>query len=59
MHHGVVGREVQGPEVGGHRSVEDPSLLQHVAQVDVGVQEVRVQRHRLGGKNFDLINDFN
>lgn len=30
-----------------HSPVKDSGLLQHVAQVDVGVQEVRVQRDRL------------
>ena len=47
VHHRVIGGQVEGAQVGGGRPVEDARLLQHIAQVDVGVQEVGVERHRL------------
>ena len=54
--------QVERPQVGCHRPVEDPGLFQHIAQVDVGVQEVRVQSHCLlevvdGQPDFALCSD--
>jgi hypothetical protein len=36
---GVVGGESESPEIGSHRSVKDPCLLQNIAKIDVGIQE--------------------
>ena len=43
VNYGVVGTEAEGTEISSYSSVEYPGLLQHVAQVDVGIQERRVQ----------------
>lgn len=42
---GVVGAQVQSPKISRDGSVENPGLFQHVAEVDVGVQEVWIQSH--------------
>lgn len=35
-----------------HSPIEDSRLLQHIAQVDVGIQEVRIQSHSF----FEVMN---
>ena len=47
MDDGVVGTEAEGAQVGGHRPVKDPRLLQNIAQVDVSVEKGGVQLHCL------------
>ena len=47
VHRGVVWAQAPRPEVGGHRPVKYPGLLQDVPQVDVGIQERGVQLYSL------------
>ena len=50
MDDGVVGAQTEGSEVGCDSSVKYPSLLQHVAEVNVGIQEGGVELNGLGGE---------
>ena len=39
MDDGMVWGESESPEVGGHCTVKDPSLLENITKIDVGIQE--------------------
>ena len=47
MDDGVIGAQAERSEVGCHRPVENPCLLQDVAEVDVSIKEGGVQLYRL------------
>ena len=53
---GVIWTEAQGPEVGSHCPVKYPGLLQHIAEVDVGIQEGGIQLDSLGRERGEMRN---
>ena len=47
MDNGMVWGESECPEVGGHSTVKDPSLLENITKIDVGIQKCRVKLYSL------------
>ena len=47
MDDGMVRGESESPEVGSHCTVKDPSLLQNIPKIDVGIQKCWVKLYRL------------
>ena len=60
MHYGMIGAQTERSEIGRHRPIENPRLLQDVTEIDVSIQEGGVQLHSLTfqerkrGKDIDL-----
>ncbi len=43
MNNGMVRTEAECTQVGSYSSVKDPSFLQDISQIDIGIQECGVQ----------------